>query len=134
MEDTIFIPKEISKNGKDGIITIPKKLKELLLIHLNGATQEDYLFSSDNFRPGKIQLQPKKISDEWAKMRIILKFKQEYQFYSLKDTGITELFLLNVPTIKIRDQARHHDIKITETYTPRNYTADETIRSLNFNF
>ncbi len=134
IENTIFIPKEISKNGKDGIVTIPKKLKELLLIHLDGATKEDYLFSSDNFKPGKVRLQPKKISDEWAKMRTVLKFKQEYQFYSLKDTGITELFLLGVPTIKIRDQARHHDIKITETYTPRNYVCDETIRNLDFNF
>lgn len=132
--DTIFIPGEISKNSKDGIVTIPKKLKELLLIHLEGATKQDYLFSGKNFQPGPSKLEPKKISDTWAKMREDLKFKQEYQFYSLKDTGITELFNLNVPTIKIRDQARHHDIKITETYTPRNYKCDDTIKDLNFDF
>lgn len=132
--NTIFIPKESSKNRIDGVVTIPGKLKELLSIHLDGSTQEDFLFSQDNFKPGEKQLQPKKISDEWAAMRKELEFKDEYQFYSLKDTGITELFLLNVPVIKIRDQARHHDIKITETYTPRNFTCDDTIRNLDFNF
>jgi integrase len=134
VKDTIFIPGGISKNTKDGIVTIPKKLKELLLIHLDGSAQEDFLFSDDNFKPGKKKLAPKRISDTWSKMRKTLKFKQEYQFYSLKDTGITELFLLNVPIIKIRDQARHHDIKITEAYTPRNYVCDDTIKNLDFDF
>jgi len=132
--DTIFIPKEISKNSKDGFVTIPHKLKVLLVKHLDGATKDDYLFSSDNFRPGRNKLEPKKISDTWVKMRRVLGFKKEYQFYSLKDTGITQLFLLNVPVIKIRDQARHHDIKITESYTPRNSVCDDTIRDLDFNF
>ncbi len=132
--DTVFIPEEISKNGKDGVVTIPGKLKELLTQHLHQSTKEDYLFSQSNFRPGEKRLQPKKISDEWAIMRKDLEFKQEYQFYSLKDTGITELFLLGVPTIKIRDQARHHDIKITETYTPRNFICDDHIKNLDFNF
>jgi integrase len=134
ISDTIFIPKEVSKNGKDGVVTIPKKLKLLLVTHLSKAVMEDYLFSSDDFTPGKIQVAPKKISDAWMKMKKGLEMKNEYQFYSLKDTGITQLFLLNVPVIKIRDQARHHDIKITETYTPRNYVCDETIKNLDFNF
>ena len=56
VKDTIFIPGDISKNTKDGIVTIPKKLKELLLIHLDGSTQEDFLFSDDNFKPGKKKL------------------------------------------------------------------------------
>lgn len=133
-DNTIFIPKEISKNGKDGIVTIPRKLKELLVMHLNGSKLEDFFFSDDLFKPGKKQLNPKKISDTWSKIRTELNFKAEYQFYSLKDTGITELFLLNVAVIKIRDQARHHDIKITETYTPRNYVCDDTIKNIDFNF
>ena len=134
INDTIFIPGNFSKNGKDGFVTIPNKLKMLLVAHLEKATNEDYLFSDDNFKPGPRKLEPKKISDTWSKMREVLKFRNEYQFYSLKDSGITQLFNLNVPLIKIRDQARHHDIKITETYTPRNYASDETIKTLEFDF
>lgn len=133
-EDAIFIPAEISKNKKDAVVTIPTKLKEIMRFHLEKGKQEDYLFSKENFMPGKDPVAPKKVSDTWTKMRKELKIKDVYQFYSLKDTGITELFLLNVPTIKIRDQARHYDIKVTESYTPRNYTADETIKNLDFDF
>ena len=132
--DSIFIPGEISKNKKDGVVTIPKMLKEIFIDHLENSTQEDYLFSSEKFKPGKNKLNPKKISDEWSKMRKELNFNKAYQFYSLKDSGITQLFNLNVPLIKIRDQARHHDIKITETYAPRSQKADEFLRDLDFNF
>lgn len=132
--DTIFIPKEIAKNEKDGIVTIPKKLKKLLVFHLDKAATEDYLFSSDNFKPGRERLAPKKISDTWGKMKRELEIKDEYQFYSLKDTGITQLFYFGIPTIKIRDQARHHDIKITESYAPRNYVADDLLKDLDHDF
>lgn len=133
-EGIIVVPKEISKNKKTEAITIPKMLGSYLVDHLQGAIQSDYLFSGNGFLPGEVQLKPKKISDTWSRMRTKLKIKNTYQFYSLKDTGITELFLMNVPMIKIRDQARHHDIKITETYTPRNYTKDDTIAGIDFTF
>lgn len=132
---TIFIPAGISKNKKDDTVTIPKPLIPYLVEHLLKAKQENYVFGQ-GLQPGEIQLQPKYISDQWAKIRKTLEFKDSYQFYSLKDTGITKLFLMGIPTIKIRDQARHHDIKITETYTPRNSQRDDTIFNAadNFNF
>lgn len=44
--------------------------------------------------------------------------QEEYKFYSLKDTGITDLIgQLGDPRI-VRDQARHHSIAITDIYTP----------------
>ncbi|MGB5941261.1 MAG: site-specific integrase [Leeuwenhoekiella sp.] len=122
----IEIPGSISKNKKDDVVTIPAALMPYLADHLNGAVNNDFLFGQ-HFKPGARGLQPKKISDTWAKMRDKLGFKKEYQFYSLKDTGITQLFHLGLPLIKIRDQARHHDIKITEGYTPRNYQRDNDI-------
>lgn len=131
---TIFIPGESSKNKRDGTVTIPKQLLILLAEHLTGANNDDYLFSNDAFKPGRKQLQPKKISDEWAKLRVVLKFDDKYQFYSLKDTGITNLLLMGIPAKKVRDQARHHDIRITESYVSRTDTADEELRSIDFRF
>lgn len=130
----ILLPANQSKNRKTQAVTIPKKLIQRLERHIEGYPKTAYLFSSDNFRPGKIALKPKKISDDWAKMRNKLKLKNTYQFYSLKDSGITELFLMNVPLIKIRDQARHHDIRMTEAYTPRQYEKDQTISTIDFEF
>ena len=69
-----------------------------------------------------------------AKYRKIFGFDDKYQFYSLKDTGITDLLNSSIPAIKVRDQARHYDLKITESYTARNKFADETLRNSSFEF
>ena len=97
------------------------------------ANNSDYLFGED-FKPSKKQLNPKKISDTWTKYRNKYKFDSKFQFYSLKDTGIMDLLNSGIPSIKVRDQARHYDIKQTEAYTTRNLTADETIKSASFSF
>lgn len=130
----IVLPDETSKNKKTASVTIPKELYVLLVKQLKEANSDDYLFSADSFKPGKNQLQPKKISDTWEKYRKLLNISSEFQFYSLKDTGITDLLNAGVPAIKVRDQARHHDIKITESYTARNNTFDSVVQNANFAF
>ncbi|MFT5862898.1 MAG: integrase/recombinase XerD [Flavobacteriales bacterium] len=130
----ILLPSKRSKNKKNQAVTIPKKLILRLSNHINGTNAQDYLFSDNNFLPGKTPIKPKKISDTWSGMRKKLELKSTYQFYSLKDTGITQLFLMNVPLIKIRDQARHHDIRMTEKYTPRNYEKDQLLSTIDFDF
>lgn len=134
LHDHVFsLPGTITKNKKYGIVTIPDTLMDYLINHIKDAKLDDYLFSK-NFKPGKEKLRANKITDYWSKLRNKFEIPNEYQFYSLKDTGITRLFELGIPTIKIRDQARHHDIKVTETYTPRNYEFDNLIKSQKDNF
>ncbi len=128
-ENTIYIDGTISKNSKSESVTIPETLKKALEKHLQKAKVNDFLFSED-WQTGKKPIAPKKISDEWVKVRNILKLPREIQFYSLKDSGITDMFNAGIPNIKIRNQARHYDIKMTEIYTSRNQKADDDI--LNF--
>ncbi len=123
-----------TKNKKDEIVTIPNNMYDLLIEHLQKATNEDFLFSNDNFNTGKIQLKLRKITNKWNDFRKKNNIESIYQFYSLKDTGITDLLNSGVPALKVRNQARHYDLKITETYTHRNETCDETIKNANFNF
>lgn len=130
----ITIKSENSKNRKTENVTIPKSLYPLLIDHLKNANNSDYLFSNNNFKAGKLKLQPKKVSDFWAKFRSEYSIKSKFQFYSLKDTGITDLLNSGVPSIKVRDQARHHDLKITESYTQRNATFDAIIQNASFKF
>ena len=124
----IIINSENSKNRKTEPVTIPDAFLPALSTHLAKASNSDYLFSDSDFAPGREPLNPKRISDQWSKMRKELKFSNTYQFYSLKDTGITELLNTGIPAIKVRDQARHHDLKITESYTDRNTTADKAVQ------
>ncbi len=124
---------EISKNKKENNVTVPKQLNELLSRHIYNASAEDYLFS-ENFMPGRKKLAPKKISDEWNVFRKKYDVPKQYQFYSLKDTGITDLLNKGIPAIKVRDQARHYDLRITESYTQRNDTFDPIIKDIDFTF
>ena len=132
-ESRIILDGSITKNRKTDSVTIPDVFLPILAQHLVTANNSDYLFGED-FKPSKKQLNPKKISDTWTKYRNKYKFDSKFQFYSLKDTGIMDLLNSGIPSIKVRDQARHYDIKQTEAYTTRNLTADETIKSASFSF
>ena len=123
-----------SKNRKTESVTIPDVFLPDLAEHLTKAKNSDYLFGSNQFKAGPTPITPKKISDEWAKFRKLHKFDSKFQFYSLKDTGITDLLNIGIPAIKVRDQARHYDLKITESYTARNKFADEMVKSATFSF
>jgi len=125
--NVIHIPDDVSKNKKGMPVTIPDELLPRLIMHISKAQAGDFLFSK-NFEPGSVPLNPKKISDSWGKLRKKLNLPNEYQWYSLKDTGITNLLKAGVPLIVVRNQARHHSSEQTDTYTPKDIlTANERI-------
>lgn len=111
----IYISADISKNGKaemvglnHTILTLMRKLRVLR------CPKDWYLFSK-RCCPGKEKLQSRMFRDRWARLRKRLGLPKDYQFYSLKDSGIRDL--ANVEGIVIaRDQARHSSIAITNKY------------------
>jgi integrase/recombinase XerD len=132
----ITVPGDISKNKNTEIVTIPKALHTILANHLVNvnANSNEFLFSLNDYKPGKLPINPKKIYDTWQKYLKLFKIEKSYQFYSLKDTGITDLLNSGVPSIKVRDQARHSELATTEKYTHRNKTCDEVVKNAAFNF
>ncbi|MDO6813838.1 tyrosine-type recombinase/integrase [Tenacibaculum soleae] len=131
----INVPAEASKNRKSQIVTIPLDIINSLATHLSTANNDDYLFSCNNYKPGKEQLTPRKISYTWDKLRKTLKLADTYQWYSLKDTGITNYLQLGIPTIDVKNQARHSSIQQTEEYLPKNiFKAIGNIQSAKLNF
>ncbi len=132
--NTIIIPAQYSKNKKTESVTIPGNFKSILTQHLAESSADDFLFSRNSFKPGKLQLKPKRISDVWKYIRTLMGFGLEIKYYSLKDTGLTDLMNTGIPAIKARDQARHHDVKITELYISRNDGCDEIIKNSSINF
>lgn len=114
---TLYIPSNTSKNRSDGIVTLPSKLIKLMEeLHIFEYPNGYYLFSN-NFTPGLTQRASKQFTDYWLKIRKALKFPTNYQFYSLKDSGITNM-LKTQDIVTVRDQARHSDMLITDKYTP----------------
>lgn len=117
-KQTLFVPDTVSKNKKDGTITLPAKVIRLMVdLNIFKMPNEAFIFS-DNFKPGMAQKSEKIFRDYWARhVRVDLKFPAQYKFYSLKDTGITNM-LRHYDTLSVRDQARHSSILMTDIYTP----------------
>lgn len=124
---TLFISGDISKNRKDAVVTLPKKVIHLLLeLDVFRYPGNDFLFSTA-FKPGSVRKHEKQFRDYWARtVRPTLGWGNRYKFYSLKDTGITNM-LRHCDVVSVRDQARHSSILITDMYTPADISAANKI-------
>ncbi len=124
---TLRIPSDDSKNHKTQTVTLPKKVVLYgIEIGVFSAPMDDYVFSH-GLKPGPEQIDPKHFRDHWEKVRKALKLKKEWKFYSLKDTGITEMLRNDITPIDVRDQARHSSLSITEIYTDHASKANQDI-------
>ena len=127
---TITIPGECSKNKKTQTVTLPKKVIEYGIdLGIFSAPMDDFIFST-RLKPGPVEIDPKIFRDYWAKVRRALNLKKEWKFYSLKDTGITEMCDRKMASIAVRDQARHSSLAITDIYTRHNTAANQEIVEL----
>lgn len=124
---TLTLPGELSKNKETNTVTIPKKVLEYGVgIGVFTAPMDDFVFSY-KLKPGPEEIDPKLFRDYWSKVRKALKLKSTWKFYSLKDTGITEMLTRKMATIEVRDQARHSSLAITEIYAGHNTEANKDI-------
>lgn len=117
--NTIVLMGDQTKNHDSATITMPQKVARLMIdlgiFRYHGGC---YLFS-DGFKPGEERKSEKQFRDYWTRyVRKDLKFSSKYVYYSLKDTGITNMLRSGVDPISVRDQARHSSLAITNTYTP----------------
>ena len=111
----IHVRASISKNGKSEMVGLNRAIVALMReLGTLRAPKEWYIFSH-RLCPGKAKLDSRMFRDRWARLRKRLNIPREYQFYSLKDSGIRDL--ANSAGIVIaRDQARHSSIAVTNKY------------------
>lgn len=114
-EQKVFVSSTISKNRRDGMVGLNDRLLRLMLeLGVFGWPNHYYLFGK-GFRPSEKKADSRIFRDEFVKVRLALHFPDNYQFYSLKDSGIRDL--ANSEGIVVaRDQARHSDISTTNRY------------------
>lgn len=109
-----------TKNHNDAVLTLPDHVLKLMIeLDVFSYPSSYYLFSN-NFIPGIKYRDSKCFRDYWHHyVRKALKMTDRYKFYSLKDTGITNMLRANTDILTVRDQARHSSILITDIYTPK---------------
>lgn len=117
-EQTVFISHDISKNRKDGKATLPARVIRLMVELGVLSYPSNYYIFSKGFMPGEKPRKSRDITERWQKVRTELGFPMHYQFYSLKDTGITDTIGAVGLTVA-KDQARHSDVSITNKYVAK---------------
>jgi len=117
---TVFIHGVNAKNHKDAPVTLPAHVIKLMLdLRVFDSPGGYYLFSTADFRPGREHRSEKAFRDYWCRtLRPALGLPSRYKFYSLKDTGITQMIREGKNILSVRNQARHSSISITNIYTP----------------
>ena len=123
---------EVAKNDNDSQRTIPdamlKYLSDVDLSH-----PDWYLFSGAKyeFRPGPTKIWSQRISDYWFEtVRASCGFGNDLQFYSLKDTGITNMLGKGVPVSYVRQQADHSSLSMTSVYVGKSARANEDLKRI----
>lgn len=117
---TLFLHGTTTKNHDDALLTVPDHVLKLMIELRIFDNPGNYFLFSDNFKPGAKRRTEKAFRDYWHHhVRKKLGFTERYKFYSLKDTGITNMLKANTDILTVRDQARHSSILITDMYTPK---------------
>lgn len=119
-EKVLHLYGDNTKNHNDAVLTLPDHVLKLMIDLKIFSYPSDYYLFSGNFMPGKDRKSEKQFRDYWQRyVRKNLKLTDRYKFYSLKDTGITNMLRANTDILTVRDQARHSSILITDRYTPK---------------
>lgn len=122
-DNLIIIPSNIAKNHCERQISMPMEVAMAMADHIKSANNDQLLFSS-GYRPGKKQLCTRDTGRTWSQMRDALGLPECYQFYSLKDTGITELLEAGVPPKMVQELADHHSLEMTQKYVGKSKAVD----------
>lgn len=114
-QQRILIPAEVSKNKRSAYVGLNRTLIRMMIdLKVFDNPGDHYLFGR-GFKPSTTRVDADQFNKRWVQMRKKLGWGSEYQFYSLKDSGIRDL--ANAEGIVIaRDQARHTDIATTNKY------------------
>lgn len=123
-KQTLHLYGDTTKNHNDAVITVPQQVLKLMIdLKIFEYPSHYYLFGK-GFVPGKDRFSEKQFRDYWNRyIRKELNLTDRYKFYSLKDTGITNMLRANTDILTVRDQARHSSILITDIYTPKDIQA-----------
>ncbi len=119
----IIIPAEVAKNHCERQISMPMDIVVLMADHVKKATSDQYLFST-GYVPGAKLLTSRDTGRTWSNLRNALGLPSCYQFYSLKDTGITEMLEAGVPAKMVQELADHHSLAMTQKYVVKSHAED----------
>lgn len=128
----VHIKASIAKNDNDSFRTIPDELMPSLQ-RLDYSNPTWYLFgdhSMFDFTPGPKLVCSRKFAKYWDYIRKECDLPMEVQFYSLKDTGITNMLNSGVPINQVQKQADHSSVAVTAIYVGKTPEANSQLKAV----
>lgn len=125
----VYVSEDIAKNDHSSIRTIPNAMISYVKdLDLNQSS-DYYLFSFDKaqkFVPGIKIAEGREIARYWSDVvRRRLNWPMELQFYSLKDTGITNMLADGIAPNFVQGQADHSSLDMTSIYAAKRTTVSQ---------
>jgi integrase len=127
----IILRADDAKDHENRVYAIPDEIMNYLK-NIQTLPKDYHIFSND-YNPGKVQKDSRYSGRTWDNMRTEIGFSKKYTFYSLKDTGITELLNSGVPARIVQQLAGHSSIEMTEKYAHK-MKANEILQYNNLKF
>lgn len=116
-KNSIYLPPEITKTNKGTNKTVPDVLMPHLERIISEAPNDSYfLFSYFNLEPGSEINDSRYLGKRWDRLKKELDLKNEYQFYSWKDTGVVNMINAGISTKAIMHQCNHSSLDFTTIY------------------
>lgn len=129
----VHVRPEIAKNDNESFRTIPDAMMPVIR-RLDLTNPGMFLFGAHpgeggNFTPGWKPTAKKKFSDYWAgTVRDACGFPMDVQFYSQKDTGITNMLGEGTAINLVQQQADHSSVAMTAIYVGHTGTASDELK------
>lgn len=132
-KNLVHVAADIAKNDNDSYRTIPDQILPILrkidLSHPDWFVFGQHDFSG--FEPGPVKRCSRTLAKFWdLHVRPACDFGQDLQFYSLKDTGITNMLGGGVPINLVQRQADHSSVAMTAIYVGAKPEANEELREI----
>lgn len=132
-EQTVHIRADVAKNDNESFRTIPDEAMDIIR-KLDLRKPDWFLFGqhpdTGDFTPAPRMICSRKIAKWWDQhVRRALGFGQDIQFYSLKDTGITDMLDRGVSINSVRKQADHSSVAVTAVYVGNKGRADADLKA-----
>jgi site-specific recombinase XerD len=109
----IFIPGYISKNGKDGYVTIPESFRSVLARSKEFNSGNEYLFMG---RYNKKSLSKNVMGSRFRNLTRDFNLSKDYTLYSWKHSGVVAAYRAGIEIKTIQNQCRHQNLKQTDIY------------------
>jgi len=112
-KNQIYVPGHISKNGKEGYVTMPESFHNVLVESKEFNSGQEYVFQS---RSEVKPISKNVMGERYRNLTKDLNLSSDYTLYSWKHSGVVAAYRAGIDIKTIQNQCRHHSLEQTDIY------------------